>query len=171
MVAWWPFSSTTDNTGHGHDLTNAGVVFADPVATFDNNDNLNTPDAADLDEIRTVAFWVRSSDTGRAMGLVCRSTTWGLGFTSGLTLNCNMGGSRVSTTIASGSWTTLRAGPSVGAAGGSASLAGTTGITIGEPCTVASGTDELRGSMSDVRLYRRVLSDSEIASLAATPPP
>ncbi len=184
LVAWYPFSSTTDVTGHGHDLSNSGVAFADPIATFGGGDTLTTPDAPDLDQILSLALWARPDmRRGNRMGLVDREGSWGIFIQPAGTVECNIYGSTriLSAAIPLDTWThvacvfdagTVRlyvGGTEVASTMTGTMAAGSSRVQIGQNC--CDGADEFRGDLSDVRFYRRVLTDGDVGTLSADPPP
>lgn len=181
LVAWYPFNGTTDASGHGHTLTATMVTFANPLATFVNNSRLNTPDAADLDEIVTVAFWARRTEN-RGMALACRMGSFALTTRNTGEMQCQMFGSAVlqSAVIPLDTWSHVACVYDGGPSGGTVTLfvdgspvsSGTGTIVAGnQPLRIGEGCDdELRGDMTDVRFYRRALSSLEVSDLAARRP-
>jgi hypothetical protein len=187
LVAWYPFLDATplvDASGHGHALTNAGVSFSGSVGSFGPGDQLTTPDADDLDEIRTLSVWVRPRmRRANRMGVVDREGSWGIFVQPEGVASCTMYGStrifapgalpldewsHVLCTFDAGTVRLYVDGLEVVSTAGATFAAGTSSIQIGQNC--CDGADELHGDLADVRLYRRSLSDRDAVSLAATPP-
>ncbi|MBN8610384.1 MAG: LamG domain-containing protein [Deltaproteobacteria bacterium] len=187
LVAWWPFASddpTKDATGLGHTLTSVGVAFEGNVAMLDGGDQLHTPDAPDLDEIVTIAAWVRPLERrGHRMGVLDRDGIWGIFVQASGEPTCILHGnaSLAGPSLPLDQWAHLACtydggtvrfsvnGSVIGASVGGAIVDNASRIQIGQNC--CDGGDELRGHLSDVRLYRRALGDEELARIAASPPP
>ena len=189
LVAWFPFDTTRDATGNGHDLTNVGVTFAGRIGTFDTADRLWTASAPDFSEIVGVTMWVRPSMGGGGPGtratIIDRDGHLDIFQRLSGSLRCTWGGGAAiasgSRTLASGTWThvacvfgagqlTLYVGGSVDttAAAGASTPPPTGNLQVGQAC--CAGADAFAGDLSDVRLWRRAPSAMEISALAADPP-
>jgi len=188
LVAWYPFDGTRDTTGRGHDLMNVGVTFSGAIGTFGTGDTLWTPHATDLGEIVAVSLWVNPEILGGGMAratLVDRDGHVDLTIRLGGTVRCVWGGGAATasgtTPVIVGTWTHFACvydGTMVtlyrdGMVEASAPLMGSTlpasaPLQVGQSC--CTGLDPLRGQLSDVRLWRRVPTVTEIAALAGDPP-
>lgn len=187
LVAWYPFvdgEPLLDATGNGHALTNAGVSFCGSVGSFGSGDQLTTPDAEDLDEIRALSAWVRPSmRRSHRMGVVDRDGVWGIFVRPDGEAACAMYGTtwilspaqlpldewtHVACTVDAGTVHLFVDGREVASIEGAAPADAATRIQIGQNC--CDGADELRGDLSDVRFYRRPLSERDAARLAAMAP-
>lgn len=187
LIAWWPFATddpTRDVTGRGHTLTNVGVRFDGTVGYFEGGNQLHTPDAADLDEMTTITAWVRPTQLQPTrMGVADRDGTWGIFIRPTGEPQCILQGNAAiaGPPMALDQWTHLACtaeagitrfyvnGMQVGEAAGTRPFDSASRVQIGQNC--CDGADELRGRMSDLRMYRRALASGEVASLAVSPPP
>lgn len=189
LVAWYPFDTTRDATGNGHDLTNVGVSFAGPIGTFGPTDRLWTASAPDFSEIVGVTMWVRPSMSGGGPGtratLIDRDGHLDIYQRLAGALRCTWGGGMAtasgSRALASGTWTHVAcvfepgrlslyvAGTLDTSSAAGSSIPATMGnLQVGQAC--CTGSDAFVGDLSDVRLWRRAPSAMEIAALAADPP-
>lgn len=140
--------------------------------------------ARDFDDIVSLALWVRPAMRyAPRMGLVDRDGRWGMFIYEAGDVRCSMYGARwiAGPVLPLESWShvacvtdgmTVRLyvnGAEVASISGASRAPGMSRIQIGQNC--CDGRDEFRGELADVRFYRRVLSSSDVAALARTPPP
>ncbi|GAB4213797.1 MAG: hypothetical protein OHK0013_37950 [Sandaracinaceae bacterium] len=179
LVAWYPFDTINDATGKGHTLEASNVMFVERYASFMDESRLETPDAADLDEVRAISFWVSRGDDRRNMALVCRPDTYVVRIDDMNRVVCTMYGSSLiaSSPIPRDAWVHVACvvdgsnvvlyvdGSAVGRSMGTP-RPGSEPLRLGNGCRA----DEHRGSMSDVRLYNRTLTGEDISALFARRP-